>query len=273
MRIPTAVAVSTATALLLSGCGLADARDQAIANAAVKPLALDGNLRPGLVGLPDYPSSGWEYSADGLTANPQQPSSSLASIGLQPGDVGGSLTISTIPDGDTLGTPTLDFCDGTYPSESLRVSRLQKAAYDADGNFAGLSSEVVVYKNGTAARQALNEAIAARKSCPTNKRFTSKDGHELSFAFHSAPGPASTPLVAADSRLIVHTTMNVDGVERRAFLVYQIYGRVLAALYVSEEGAKPFNQTALDSFYALAGDIADRLRSAPNALTQDEPQT
>ena len=124
-----------------------------------------------------------------------------------------------------------------------------------------------------AVREALAEAIAARKSCPTNKPFTSKDGHELSFGFHSAPGPVKTPLVDADSRLIVHTTMSVDGVKRRAFLVYQIYGRVLAALYVSEEGSKPFDQAALDSFYALAGDFADRLRSASRTLTGDEPQT
>ena len=265
-------AVSAAAALLLSGCGLAGARDQAMANAAVRPLDLNGNLRPGLVGLPDYPSSGWDYGPNGATPRPQK-SSAMDSIGLQPGDIGGSLTIATIPDGNTLGAPTLDFCDGTYPSEMLRVSRLQKAAYDANGNFVGLSSEVVVYQNKAAAQQALAEAIAARKSCPTNKPFTSKDGHELSFGFHSAPGPVKTPLVDADSRLIVHTTMSVDGVKRRAFLVYQIYGRVLAALYVSEEGSKPFDQAALDSFYALAGDFADRLRSASRTLTGDEPQT
>lgn len=272
MRILRTAAVSAASALLLSGCGLADARDQAIANAAVRPLDLNSNLRPGLVGLPDYPSTGWEYVPDGAAPKPT-PGSSLEGIGLQSGDVGGSLTIDMIPDGNTLGAPTLDFCDGRYPSETLRVSRLQKAAYDANGNFAGLSSEVVVYQNAAAAKQALAEAIAVRKACPAGKTFTSKDGHELSFAFHSAPGPARTPLVAADSRLVVHTTMSVDGVKRRAFLVYQIYGRVLAALYVSEDGAKPFDQNSLDSFYSLAGDFADRLRAASNTLTADDPQT
>lgn len=269
MRMLKSVGTLAAAALLLSGCGLADARNQAIANAAVKPLDMDANLRPGLVGLPDYPATGWEYSPNGVAAVPKQPAS-LEGIGLQPNDVGGALTVATIPDGETLGAPTLDFCDGTYASEALRVERLQKAAYDSSGSFAGLSSEVVVYKSPAAAKQALAEVIAVRKACPTNTTFTSKDGHTLSFAFHSAPGPASTPLVDADSRLIVHTTMVVDGVKRRAFLVYQIYGRVLAALYVSEPGAQPFNQTSLDSFFALAGDIADRLRSASSVLTETQ---
>lgn len=259
------LAVTVAAALLLSGCGLADARKQAIDNAAVQPLDMNLSLRPGLVALPDYPSRGWDYAPEGAAPKPQPVS--LDGIGLQPSDVSGQLTVDVITDGDSLGTPTLDFCDATYPSEVLRVSRLQKAAFDANGQFAGLSSEVVVYRDADAAKQALAEVIAARKACPTGKAFTSKDGHQLSFSFHTAPGPATTPLVDAESRLIVHTTMVVDGEQRRAFLVYQIYGSVLAALYVSEAGATPFDQTSLDSFYALAGDFADRLRAVAPKLT------
>lgn len=263
MRILKSAAIAAATALLLTGCGLDDARQQAIANASVQPLDLNTSLRPGLVGLSDYPSTGWDYAPNGEVSAKPAP---LDGIGLQPTDVGASLTVATIPDGDTLGTPTLDFCDGSYPSEALRVERLQKAAYDTNGAFAGLSTEVVVYRDTQAAKQALAEAIAVRKACPTGKVFATKDGHTLSFTFHTAPGPASTPLVGADSRLIVHTTMVVDGVKRRAFLVYQFQGRVMAAMYVSEDGATPFDQTALDSFYGLAGDIADRLRAAAPKL-------
>lgn len=257
--------------LLLSGCGVADARRAAAENAKVQPLDMATNLRPGLVGLADYPATGWELSAEELPDDSGMVDPMLLeSIGLQTGDVASTMQVATIPDGDNLFAPTLDFCDGRYPSEDLRVARLQRAAYDADGNFAGISTEVVVYANAAAAKQALAEAIKVRKSCPVGRVFTTRDGHALSFAFHSAPGPANTPLVDADSRLIIHTTMNVDGEKRRAFLVYQIFGRVLAAVYVSEAGAKPFEQTALDSFYALAGDVADRLRSAPQALLNGE---
>ena len=270
MRIRPIIALAT-FAVLVSGCGISDARDAAIAEAAVKPLDMATSLRPGLVGLPDYPASGWEPSeeviADDSTGiDPML----LESIGLQAADVAENRQIGLIPDGDSLLAPTMDFCDGRYPSEKLRVARLQQAVYDQDGNFAGISSEVVVYANAAAAKQALTEAINVRKNCPVGREFTARDGHTLTFTFHSAPGPADTPLVDADSRLIVHTTMMVDGEPRRAMLVYQVLGRVLAALYFSDGGNKPYDQTSLDSFYALAGDVADRLRAAPSSLLNGE---
>ena len=274
MRKTPAAAIVVAAALLLSGCGLADARKAAIAGAEVKPLDMATSLRPGLVGLADYPATGWEPSQSSTNSGSGIVDPMLLDIiGLQQSDVGSSMQVATIPDGDTLNAPTLDFCDGRYASEQLRVARMQKAVYDSDGNFAGISSEVVVYTNAAAAKQALDETIKARKACPTGRTFTSRDGQKLSFTFHTAPGPTETPLVDADSRLIVHTTMVVDGEKRRNFLVYQVYGRVLVALYVSETGAKPFDQTALDSFYGLAGDFADRLRAAPSSLLNGEALT
>jgi len=260
-----------AFAVILSGCGVSEARDSAIALAKVEPLDMATNLRPGLVGLADYPATGWEPSALGFdtSVGPIDPMQ-LEDIGLQAADVGDNLQIATIPDGDSLLGATMDFCDGRYPSEDLRVARLQRATYDQDGGFVGISTEVVVYANAAAAKQALAEVIAVRKSCPVGKEITARDGARLTHFFHSAPGPAETPLVDAESRLIVHTTMLVNDEPRRAFLVYQISGRVLAALYVSEEGKTPFNQSALDSFYELAGDIANRLRAAPSSLLNGE---
>ena len=261
----------TAAAVVLAGCGIGDARQAAIAEAAVKPLDMSTSLRPGLVGLPDYPATGWELSEEVPSDEfGSIDPSALESIGLRAEDVAANRQIAIIPDGDTLFGPTMDFCDGRYPSEELRAARLQQAAYDLDGNFSGISTEVVVYVNKAAAQQALAEVTAARKNCPTGRSFTARDGHKLAFEFHSAPGPSDTPLVDADSRLVVHTTMVVDGEARRAFLVYQVVGRVLAALYFSDDGSKPYNQTALDSFYALAGDIADRLRAASPALLNGE---
>lgn len=260
-----------AVAIILSGCGVTEARESAIALAKVKPLDMATNLRPGLVGLADYPATGWEPSAlDFIDNTDAIDPMLLESIGLQQSDVGSALQIATIPDGDSLLGATMDFCDGRYPSEDLRVARLQRATYDQNGGFVGISTEVVVYANAAAAKQALAEVIKVRKSCPVGKEITARDGARLTHYFHSAPGPTATPLVDAESRLIVHTTMLVNDEPRRAFLVYQVYGRVLAALYVSEEGKIPFEQTSLDTFYDLAGDIADRLRAAPKSLLNGE---
>lgn len=265
------IAALLAAAIVLTGCGISEARDSAIALANVKPLDMATSLRPGLVGLTDYPATGWEPSALDVVENSDAIDPMLLeSIGLQQSDVGSSMQIATIPDGDSLLGATMDFCDGRYPSENLRAARLQRATYDQNGGFVGISTEVVVYANAAAAQQALAEVIAVRKSCPVGKEITARDGARLTHFFHSAPGPAETPLVDAESRLIVHTTMLVNDEPRRAFIVYQIYGRVLAALYVSEEGKTPFDQATLDSFYELAGDIADRLRAAPKSLLNGE---
>lgn len=255
--------VGIAAMLVLAGCSLDDARAAAIANAEVKPLDMSNSLRPGLVGMPDYPSTGWEPggATPSPTATAQAPKNPLAAIGLRASDLTGGNRVAVIPDGTSLGVPTLDFCEADYPSESLRVKRLQTGAYDKAGTYTGLSTEVVVYESPKAAKQALAEVIDARLKCPTGKQITTYDGHELVFDFHTAPGPSDTPLVGADSRLIIHTTMTVDGSPQRAFLVYQIDGPVLAALYVSSSSGKPFPQASLDSFYELAGHIADRLRA------------
>ena len=258
-----AAIIGLATVLLLAGCGLSDARDAAIANAKVKPLDMADSLRPGLVGMPDYPSTGWEPGKAAPTPTPLEPSGKnpLAAVGLRTADMLDGNVVAVIADGTSLGSPTLDFCAAKYPSEALRVKRLQVGGYDPSGVYVGISSEVVVYESAKAAKQALAEVIAARLNCKEGTTFTTFDKHTLVFTFHTAPGPTATPLVDADSRLIVHTTMLVDGNPQTAFLVYQIDGPVLAALYASDSTGKPLSQSSLDGLYGLAGSIADRLRA------------
>lgn len=245
-------------ALVLGGCGLSDTRRQAIEDAQVKPLDLTSALRPGLVGMPDYPATGWE---PGELAEDSSTAKALAKIALQSSDVAAEYTVSELSDGASLEVPTMDFCAAKYPSERDRVARLQNAAFDADGNFTGLSSEIVIYTSAAAAAQALREATQARLSCPTDRVVTTADGHNITFTFHTAPGPSDTPLTDPDSRLIIHTSMKVDGKDRTSFLVYQVDANVLAALYVTDAIATPFDQSMLDSFYSLAGEMANRLRA------------
>lgn len=264
MRLtPARVAVpALAAMLLLSGCGLAEAREAAIANAQVKPLDMADSLRPGLVGMPDYPATGWEPGDVEATPLPPDSRNPLARIGLRASDLTDGNRVSVFPDGTSLGMPTLDFCEAEYPSESLRVKRLQTGAFDAEGVFTGLSTEVVRYESPAAALQALDEVVAARKACPAGEEITTFDGHTLVFAFHGAPGPTATPLVDAGHRVIIHTTMLVDDAPQSAFLVYQVDGAILAALYATDASGEPLGQDALDSLYGLAGEIADRLRAA-----------
>lgn len=270
------IALALATALALGGCSLTDARNAARADAEVTPLNMAKSLRPGLVALPDYPSTGWEPGKVSPQASPSptpsdtpsapDASDPLAQVGIRNADLLAGSRVAVVPDGTSLGTPTLDFCEAKYPSESLRVKRLQTGAYTKAGAYMGLSTEVVVYDSVKSAKQALAEVIAARLACTEGKKFKTYDGHTIEFAFHKALGPTNTPLVGADSRLIIHTTMIVDGKPQRAFLVYQIDGPVLAALYVSDPGSKPFAQVTLDNLFGLAGRIATRLTTYVRTL-------
>ena len=85
-------------------------------------------------------------------------------ISLAPGQVGSGYVLSQIPGGQLVaGETTLDFCSGTYPSESLRTARYQ-VSYEKKGNSFRASNEVVAYKAG-GAKQALGEVTRAVSAC------------------------------------------------------------------------------------------------------------
>ena len=73
-------------------------------------------------------------------------SSALSGLVVKQSDVGPARTVVLIPDGNQLTEPTLDLCNGTYASETLRAARLQVADVDTTG-LASLSTEAVLYRD------------------------------------------------------------------------------------------------------------------------------
>ena len=92
------------------------------------------------------------------------------------------LSVHLLPGGDQVkGQATLDLCNQTFPSESLRVQRLQDVAVDSSG--AGvLSTEAVLYQNAAATKQAFKELRGVRASCPKGP-VTSADGTKTTTTF------------------------------------------------------------------------------------------
>lgn len=255
------VGALAAAAAVLAACGTAPV--------PVQPFAAEGHWQPGLVGLPQYGPSGLGPQAAAASASPS-PSASLsdptqerlASVGLQPDDIAAGYTIAPIENGLTVdGVSTLDFCGGSFPSEASRVNRRQVAVFTPEGNAAGLSSEAVEYSSPEAAAQAIAEIAAARKACPEGTPV-SVAGTPTTFTFHSAPGPSEVPLVPAPDRAVIHATVNRTDGAQHLLLVYQRVGNLLVGLYAFEKGDMPFNQSALDSGFRLAGRVADRMRAA-----------
>ena len=118
---------------------------------------------------------------------PARRPTSLPALLIQPRDTTGALDVHLLANGDQVkGQPTLDLCNHTYPSESLRVQRLQDVATDSSGN-AVLSTEAVLYRNAAATKQALKELSHVAKSCPKGPLPDPEDGSTTTTTFHSDP--------------------------------------------------------------------------------------
>lgn len=257
------VAVIAGAALLLAGCGLGEARDTAARLAQVKPFGASDTWLPGLAGISGYAGQGlgpigYPNVSDSGSLNPTQ--AFLATLLLQNSDLTGGATIGLIPRGDTLAAPTLDFCGGSYPSESLRLARRQVAAYNADGNYAGVSTEAVQYETSDAALQALAELVAQKRRCPDGTTYVDSDGVSHTVTFFPAPAPEGTKVT--DDHAVLHLVDKSEAGDLHMLLVWQVRGNVLQAIYASGVGAEPFDQTTLDGIFGLVTSLTNRLQAA-----------
>ncbi len=77
-----------------------------------------------------------------------------------------TVSVQALVGGDQVsGQTTLDLCNGTFASESLRSARLQVAVVDAQGDTP-ISTEAVAYVNPAATLQAFTELKATAANCP-----------------------------------------------------------------------------------------------------------
>ena len=92
------------------------------------------------------------------------PTPNLSKVVLSASQVGKGYKLSSFPFGTSfIGEPTLDLCAATYPSEGLRVGRLQ-VRYTPKGSGVDVSNEIVRYTSG-GAQQALGEVASVARAC------------------------------------------------------------------------------------------------------------
>jgi hypothetical protein len=263
--------------LLVSGCGVADAREAALKEASTKPLSSTNAWQPGLVALSDYTASGFgpagypnvvaQAIVDNGDTQLAAPQELLQSVSLKTSDLNG-ITIALMDKGDTLEQPTLDFCGASFASESKRVHRRQVAG-SFNNNSSWISSEAVLYESPAAAQQAIDEMVAAKKACPEGHVFKSDLGTDITVNFFPAPGPNNTVLVPADKRVILNViekSSDTNLTPQRIFMAIQVRGSLLVAFYVVEGNAETFTQANLDALYGFVTAITDRM----NALDPTE---
>jgi Protein of unknown function (DUF2510) len=200
-------------------------------------IVLPGPVSP----TPTTPSTGTPSTAPASTDPGRHV---LSSVVVQQADVAPSRTVVLIPQGNSTSQPTLDLCNGTYPSEGLRTARLQVADVDAAGD-ASLSTEAVLYRNPAAAAQALAELRKVSAACPHSPVVSPVGEGTAETVFKAAPDAAwpQSPTVQRQAYSMV-TTVAGTGTEgpssAPSIAVYLRRGRALMGVYFPDpSGAQP----------------------------------
>jgi hypothetical protein len=185
-------------------------------------------------------ASGTSAASSDTSQGPARRPTSLPALLVQPRDTTSALDIHLLPSGDQVkGQPTLDLCNQMYPSESLRIQRLQDGATDSSGNTI-FSTEAVLYRNAAATKQAFRELSHVAKSCPKGPVPDPENGSTTTTTFHPTPDTdwPQTPSVEREAFSLTTTPANSSSMDSLA--VYLRRGRVLLGVYFSKpDGAQP----------------------------------
>jgi len=211
-----------------------------------------------------------EYSPD-LTPSPTAPSESrdasaalLANLVVNDRDVGPTLKIAGLRGGNGLTQPTLDLCNGTFPSEAMRTARLQVAAIDGQGDTA-LSTEAVLYSSGAGTAAAFSQLQETAAKCPAGPVDSPVGLPTVTTRFGPAPDTAWPQVPSVERLAFAFDTIGTTGETSHSVAVYLRRGRAFLGVYFSHADAP----TAVVEGKTALGDIvnvlATRLAKLPVA--------
>jgi hypothetical protein len=159
----------------------------------------------------------------------------LTQLVVRQSDVPSNLVVGLIPGGNLVaGQVTLDLCNGTFPSETLRTAREQVAVTDQMGQTELFSTEAVLYHNTASTAQAFSELRARAASCP-QQVLPPPPGEEgvspTKTTFNPRPD-TSWPTTPTVERLAYDfSSTDQQGNTTHAIAVYLRRGRALMGLY------------------------------------------
>ena len=185
---------------------------------------------------------------------------SIARYGFVSDDFASGWIVLPMARGTTLDDPTLDLCSATYKSESGRQYRRQVSANKVGSPYLFLSSEVVKYKDKSAADAALAELISNYQACVKNKGGVESDGTFIDYTF--TPMPLSDlELVPESSRVLVRAQIGKGVSARQLLAFYQFKGEIFTGLYVVKGGEAGFDDAEVKRWFAAASLMATRLET------------
>ena len=166
------------------------------------------------------------------------------------------------------GAATLDMCGFNFPSEKLRLTRLQVDYVPGGKGAVTVSNEVVDYQPGGASA-ALAEVTYAAIHCPATPIQGKLKGVPSGIVFHITP----IDLATLPARTVAFR-VNVSATDKHkhtsqvvVVVVYQVHGDVLSGVYGTGGTLAADKRLALHAA-AQSSKNLDRLGSAadPNAI-------
>lgn len=200
-----------------------------------------------------------------LNAGNDPSASALESLIVTPDDVPATADVIIYPGGVGLDQPTLDLCNGRYPSESRRTARIQDAVLDPQGTLV-LSTEAVLYGDSGGTTQAFEELQSVVAGCPTTPVQGPAGDPPVTTTFNAAPDAGWREVPTVNRRAYDLTTVDGTGQRRRTVAVYLQRGRVLLGVYFSRpEGTQIAvdGQTTMESIVNL---FAGRVAALPTSV-------
>jgi hypothetical protein len=205
-----------------------------------------------------------------VPTSPRSPAESeLANAGLRQSDLREGVSIVLIPGGGSpSGGPTLDLCNGDFPSESERRARIQVAAIDTQGNVR-LSTEAVQYTDAEATEQAFEQLRSVAASCP-NTPVDGRDGEEpVTTRFRAAPDRSWPHVDGVDRLAYEFDTTTASGDRQRSIAVYLRRGRVLLGVYFPHPDAQQTAVAGQSTVEGVVNMLEQRVAELPDSLVQN----
>ncbi len=182
----------------------------------------------------------------------------MVKYGFNGDDFAPGWTVLPMARGTTLEDPTLDLCAANYKSESGRQYRRQVMASKVGYPYLFLSTEVVKYKDKSAADAALVELQANYAACVKNKGGVERDGTFVDYAFSPLP-LSDAPLVAENSRVLVRAQIGKGVTARQLLAFYQFKGDMFTGLYIVKAGEDAYSDAEVKRWFEAASVMAQRL--------------
>jgi hypothetical protein len=190
----------------------------------------------------------------------------LSGIGMVQADMPSGFGVVLIPAGNQVsGTTTLDLCNGTFPSESLRTARLQLVAADAQGNVA-LSTEAVLYQNAAATKQAFDELASVAAKCPSTPVRSPSGGTTVTTMFDPPPDGAWPQIATVDRLAYSFTATDPLGQASPSIAVYLKRGRVLLGIYFADPTGTIPTISGQRTIPGIVTAFANRIAQLPDSV-------